>query len=98
MKDINIHEWQAKYLREDSNKQQTAVEWLQSQISYKENGVDLFEDLFSKAKEIEKKQQGYSDEDMIEAFESGTVNQLNFTNKKPYQNAIEWFEQFKGNK
>lgn len=37
----------------------------------------------------------YSEEDMIGAFNSGTVNQLNFTNKKPYQNAIEWFEQFK---
>jgi hypothetical protein len=55
-RDFNIHEWQAKYLREDSNKQQTAVEWLQSQISYKENGVDLFEEFFSKAKQIEKKQ------------------------------------------
>jgi len=37
----------------------------------------------------------YSEEDMIEAFESGTVNQLNFSNKKQYQNAIEWFEKFK---
>ena len=39
----------------------------------------------------------YSKEDMIEAFDSGTVNQLNFTNKKPYQNAIEWFEEFNKN-
>jgi hypothetical protein len=37
----------------------------------------------------------FSEEDMKEAFESGTVNQLNFTNKKPYQNSEEWFEQFK---
>jgi len=40
-------------------------------------------------------QRNYSEEDILLAFDMGTVNQLNFTNKKPYQNAKEWFEQFK---
>jgi hypothetical protein len=55
-RDFNIHEWQAKYLKENSNKQQTAVEWLQTQIGYRENGKDMFEEFFNKAKEIEKQQ------------------------------------------
>jgi hypothetical protein len=54
--DFDIHQWQAKYLKEETSNKQTAVEYLQSQISYRENGVDMYEDFFNKAKQIEKKQ------------------------------------------
>lgn len=52
----------------------TAVEWLFNQIKKEMIGIDYdyadeFNQLFEEAKEMEKEQQGYSEEDMIEFAE-----------------------------
>lgn len=89
-RDFNIHEWQAKFLREDSSKQQTAVEWLQTQIGYRENGKDMFEEFFSKAKEMEKNQ-------IEDAFDSGW-SRANGTKDTAYSSAEDYGKGYYSNK
>jgi hypothetical protein len=74
---------------------QLAVEWLAIELwekfEMKGDGL-LYDDILNKAKEMEKQQQGYSEEDMKQAFEDGmaniAMNNFEFTVDK-------WFEQFK---
>lgn len=75
---------------------QTAVEWLANELyekfEMKGDGA-LFNDLLNQAKEMEKKQQGYSEEDLKEAFFDGWVSRdgnLPFTKAKN-----KWFKEFK---
>jgi PBP1b-binding outer membrane lipoprotein LpoB len=53
---------------------QTAVEWLANEfyekLEVKGDGA-LFNDLVDQAKEMEKQQQGYSEEDMLKSFMAG---------------------------
>ena len=53
---------------------QTAVEWLANEfyekLEVKGDGA-LFNDLVEQAKEMEKQQQGYSEEDMLKSFMAG---------------------------
>ena len=68
---------------------QTAVEWLFEQV-WITSGEDLPE-LLEQAKEMEKQQQGYSEEEVIKIlyqFHYDLVNS-NFDTKE------EWFEEFK---
>jgi hypothetical protein len=72
----------------------TAVEWLAEQMLHPEKHNPYIE----KAKEIEKKQQGYSEEDLEEAFIAGGNSQIE--EDDAYGSAYtkymkEWFEQFK---
>ena len=73
---------------------QTAVEWLANEfyekLEVKGDGA-LFNDLVDQAKEIEKQQQGYSEEEVIKIlyqFHYDLVNS-NFDTKE------EWFKQLK---
>ena len=73
---------------------QTAVEWLANEfyekLEVKGDGA-LFNDLVDQAKEMEKQQQGYSEEEVIKIlyqFHYDLVNS-NFDTKE------EWFEEFK---
>jgi hypothetical protein len=82
----------------------TAVEWLHEQFkagfNYNiEEGYEKRRDeLFEEAKEMEKEQKGYSEEDVIKLL---TQRSKHFgTNVKPFQELLlkqdlEWFEQFK---
>jgi isopropylmalate/homocitrate/citramalate synthase len=84
---------------------QTAVEWLQQELTEVERNLinktflqlnnsiagHRLKDIFEKAKEIEKQQQGYSEEDLKEAFQSGFTNGFNI-NSVTFE---EWFEEFK---
>jgi hypothetical protein len=78
----------------------TAVEWLQERISIGltyEQEV-LFEGLFHQAKEMEKKQKGYSEEEVIELLTQrckyfGTS--VSPFNKILLKQDLEWFKQFK---
>ena len=83
---------------------QTAVEWLQQEVILQTNlpfnleNVLVFNKLFEQAKEMEKGQNGYSEEDVIKLL---TQRSKHFgTNVKPFQELLlkqdlEWFEQFK---
>ena len=78
----------------------TAVEWLEERISIGltyEQEV-LFEGLFDQAKEMEKEQQAYSEEEVIELLRErckhfGTSSSP--FNKLLLKQDLEWFEQFK---
>ena len=77
----------------------TAVEWLMEELPKHGSGaVRTFGDLFQQAKEMEKEQKGYSEEDVIKLL---TQRSKHFgTNVKPFQELLlkqdlEWFEQFK---
>jgi hypothetical protein len=85
----------------------TAVEWLEDCLTEQHpNGsfvwntrADL-EALFKQAKEMEKQQQGYSEEDMKFAYEQGArlalISQSPLAlHKGEFPNPDEWFEQFK---
>ena len=70
----------------------TAVEWLHeklatSQLEDMQTNINLW---FLQAKQIEK-EQGYSEEDLREAFQSGFTNGFNI-NSVTFD---EWFKQFK---
>jgi len=67
---------------------QTAVEWLFEQV-WITSGEDLPE-LLEQAKEIEKKQQGYTEEEVLEILFELSCN--SDTDKEEMK---EWFEQFK---
>lgn len=77
----------------------TAVEWLENEMqkTYAFNQNDF--DMFKQAKELEKQQQGYSKEDLKEAFIEGykqraEKSDLIFDNASRMY-AIHLFEQFK---
>lgn len=56
-KDFNIHEWQAKYLREDSSRKQTAIDWLEERLTLSfGDEIKPLRGFFVIAKEMEKKQ------------------------------------------
>ena len=64
---------------------QTAVEWLREKL-WREFNFSFSDNIFNQAKEMEKQQQGYSEEEVLQLIDdfSGNVRQ-----------AKEWFEQFK---
>ena len=73
-------------------KQITAVEWFYTKlITGKFTGNDTIEFLYETAKEMEKEQKGYSEENLENAFSSGFINCYNNNNLT----FGEWFEQFK---
>jgi len=59
-----------------NNKQQSSVEWLLNAIETK-NGVEFssyYTEFIEQAKEMEKKQRGYTKEDVLKAGEMGEIN------------------------
>ena len=71
---------------------QTAVEWLAENIDnlipyVNDESAKKFNELVEQAKEMEKQQQGYSEEEVIEIL-------LNCRGENP-RYIEEWFEQFK---
>ena len=85
----------------------TAVEWFAERIQ--SDKIFNFETVLSKAKEMEKQQQVYSEEDMSKSFFQGWVTRERFDDLSPdiiypkgldYEEKQEyafnlWFEQFK---
>lgn len=63
----------------------TAVEWLEEQLNKNNEILFISDDLLEQAKEMEKQQQGYSEEDMLKSFMAGI---------KCESNKGENFEQF----
>ena len=59
---FDIHQWQAKFLKEESSNTKTAIEWLVQELrGYDDEGDFIFHgvinsELISQAKEIEKQQ------------------------------------------
>jgi hypothetical protein len=81
---------------------QTAVEWLAQEIDRRgpkeNNPPQWLKELYDQAKEIEKQQQGYSEEDMKKAFSAGEDSKeddINGDGETPFE---EWFDQFGKNK
>ena len=65
----------------------TAVEWYAKQMQLKDYFTqEDFDKIFNQAKEMEKKQRGYSEEDMKIAFDSNIKDWISFE---------EFIEQFK---
>ena len=77
---------------------QTAVEWLVNKLTYfditKEEDYDIFLELEIEAKEMEKQQKGYSEEELILYSDYVLMCSAEKTFKLPLQ-PKEWFEQFK---
>jgi len=73
---------------------QTAVEWLESKLI--DIGLDYpiskAKEAFEQAKEMEKQQQGYSEEDMKEAFRIGFNLGCNAVESLTNEIAEEWFK------
>lgn len=70
-RDFNIHNWQAKFLKEESSNTKTAIEWLESKFDEFETIYDslpsgLYE-YVNQAKEIEKQQ-------IEDAYEKGITD------------------------
>ena len=71
----------------------TAVEWLIEQLEWDDSkiarviGLKKYNQVVSQAKEMEKEQQGYSEEDMREAYKYGKIYDMT--------SFEEWFEEFK---
>ena len=70
---------------------QTAVEWLYKTLIDKNRGMSI-EETINKAKEMEKQQQGYSDEEVLDIL--GTFL-YNLQMGEDVEDVKEWFEQFK---
>jgi hypothetical protein len=66
---------------------ETAVEWLVETLEDNGINLDLASEIIKQAKEMEKQQQGYSKEEVIDILMSMPVDS--------HTNIIEWFEQFK---
>lgn len=76
-------------------KTQTAVEWLDEKLNairldVDRNAINFIDLSLQKAKEMEKQQQGYSEEDMKQAYLDGCKIQLTNT-----YHVTKWFKQFK---
>jgi len=69
----------------------TAIEWLLEELI--KGDFDYQQNAIKKAKEMEKQQQGYSEEDLKHAFFSGCQSERQF--KPRIKCWEEWFEQFK---
>ena len=79
---------------------QTAVEWLVDYIeNQNKNGYEFHpkynEHIVQQAKEMEKQQQGYSEEEVKQAYTEGSFAQLRYIDGLPYIDRDRWFEQFK---
>ena len=88
---------------------QTAVEWLESKLKNVEynplekNGYSIAEErLFNQAKEMEKQQKGYSEEEVEQLIHQAVNDSHCKSNRVKYPNSNEcaefvkeWFEQFK---
>ena len=78
---------------------QTAVEWLKMQLEIrsgiKEITVDskTFEELCEQAKEMEEKQKGYSEEEVLDLLNNFRV--YSYHHGCGSSELLEWFEQFK---
>lgn len=73
---------------------QTAVEWLYKNLlenPISNQDVEYNEAVFHNAKEMEKQQQGYSEEDVLEIIRQYALEEHLITSSKPDI----WFEQFK---
>lgn len=82
-RDFNIHNWQAKFLKEESSNRQSAVGWLEQKVwelddEYFTIPARLME-MISYAKEQEEKQ-------IIEAFEAGGSSET--MNGQEYYNEV----------
>lgn len=78
-RDFNIHNWQAKFLKEESSDTKTAVQWLESKFNEFETIYDslpsgLYE-YVNQAKEIEKQQIEDAYEKGISDGESGRYSE-----------------------
>jgi hypothetical protein len=76
---------------------QTAVEWLEEKFNNNNaNFINWSEDYFNEAKEMEKQQQGYSEEE-VKDMVSKTVEEFCVHLKDSFRKAVtvEWFEQIK---
>ena len=71
---------------------QTAVEWLE--FRYK-NNINLMDYDFEQAKEMEKEQQGYSEEDLEKAFKVGFTLGYVEANDEKDKCFNRWFKIFK---
>ena len=81
---------------------ETAVEWLVNELNNRNWNTDFYKSdiisLIEQAKEMEKQQQGYSEEEVIEVLtqrckEFGTENEK--FQKLLLKQDLEWFEQYK---
>ncbi len=70
---------------------QTAVEWLVNEIPNMDWANSYWSDRFEHAKELENKQQGYSEEEVLEIIRQYALEEHLITSSKPDI----WFEQFK---
>jgi hypothetical protein len=82
----------------ENNKQKTAVEWLYIELSKNNRSTDSIierinkeSNIWKQAKEMEKQQQGYSEEEVLDILYKHTEDLL--AGKK--LTLEEWFEQFK---
>lgn len=80
----------------ENNKSVTAVEWLVTELYEKmemKGDGKVFNKIFNKAKEIERQQQGYSEEEVLELLQKRTNYVLNLNSI--LTDVRQWFEQFK---
>jgi len=74
---------------------QTAVEWLVNELNNRNWNIDFYKSdiksLIEQAKEMEKQQQGYSEEEVLEIIEATLIEYSDFV----LADIPEWFEQFK---
>ena len=80
-------------------KKVTSIDWLMTQL-YKKGFIKEIDGnepivLMNQAKEMEKEQQGYSEEEVKQAYAEGSFAQLRYIDGLPYIARDRWFEQFK---
>ena len=75
--------------------EQSAVDFIFEELDNKENGFPYFTmvQIYNKAKEMEKQQQGYSEEEV----ENILIEYVKTNPTKPYR-VLSWFKQFKNGK
>ena len=82
-----------EFINFDKDMKQTAVDWLIEKMLNQDWYTYKSLEYIEQAKEMEKQQQGYSEEDMKEAFLDGWVER---DGKLTFSKAIKkWFEEFK---
>ena len=75
---------------------QTAIEFLVELLNNINNDFNSsFKEEIKQAKEMEKQQQGYSEEEVKQAYTEGSFAQLRYIDGLPYIDRDRWFEQFK---